>query len=73
MRSETYEPPALGEYVHDPRAVPARLGTNFSDVLESKAAPKGEFIPTLRMHWPKGTSPSIINGSWKPPAVVKVN
>lgn len=36
-------------------------------------APKGEFIPMLRMYWPKEASPSIINGSWKPPAVVKVN
>lgn len=36
-------------------------------------APKGEFIPMLRMYWPKDTSPSIIDGSWKPPVVVKVN
>lgn len=36
-------------------------------------APKGDFLPMMRMYWPKGTSPSIINGSWKPPAVVKVN
>ena len=36
-------------------------------------APKGDFLPMLRMYWPKETSPSIINGSWKPPAVVKVN
>jgi hypothetical protein len=36
-------------------------------------APKGEFIPMLRMYWPKDTSPSIIDGSWKPPAVVKIN
>jgi hypothetical protein len=34
-------------------------------------APKGEFIPMLRMYWPKEDSPSILNGSWKPPAVVK--
>jgi hypothetical protein len=31
MRLETYELPALGEYVHDPRAI----GTDFSGVLES--------------------------------------
>jgi hypothetical protein len=31
--------------------------------------PKGEFIPMLRMYWPKETSPSIINGSWTPPAI----
>ncbi len=35
-------------------------------------APKGQFIPMLRMYWPKDTGLSIINGSWKPPAVVKV-
>jgi hypothetical protein len=36
-------------------------------------APKGEFIPMLRMYWPKDTAPSIIDGSWKPPQVVKTN
>ena len=30
-------------------------------------APKGPFIPMLRMYWPKETSPSILNGSWTPP------
>jgi hypothetical protein len=30
-------------------------------------APKGEFIPMLRMYWPKETTPSIINGTWKAP------
>jgi hypothetical protein len=35
-------------------------------------APKGEFIPMLRMYWPKGDSPSILNGSWAPPAVAQV-
>jgi hypothetical protein len=34
-------------------------------------APKGEFIPMLRMYWPKETTPSILNGTWKVPAVVK--
>jgi hypothetical protein len=32
-------------------------------------APKGDFIPMLRMYWPKDTPPSIIDGTWKPPAV----
>ena len=32
-------------------------------------APTGEFIPMLRMYWPKETPPSILDGSWKPPAV----
>jgi hypothetical protein len=36
-------------------------------------APKGDFLPMLRMYYPAKTSPSILNGSWKPPAVVKVS
>jgi len=32
-------------------------------------APKAKFIPMLRLYWPKQTPPSIIDGSWKPPAV----
>jgi hypothetical protein len=36
-------------------------------------APKGEFVPMLRMYWPKDTGPSILNGSWKVPQVMKVN
>ena len=32
-------------------------------------APKGEFIAMLRMYWPKESDPSILNGTWKPPAV----
>ncbi len=35
-------------------------------------APKGEFIPMLRMYWPKETAPSILDGTWKIPPVVKV-
>jgi hypothetical protein len=35
-------------------------------------APDGGFNLTLRMYWPKDQSPSIIDGSWKPPAVTKV-
>jgi len=35
-------------------------------------APEGEFIPTLRMYWPKEKAPSVLNGSWTPPQVVKV-
>ena len=34
-------------------------------------APKGDFLPMLRMYWPKDTSPSILNGSWKVPQVVR--
>jgi len=32
-------------------------------------APAGQFIVMMRMYWPKETPPSIIDGSWKPPAV----
>lgn len=35
-------------------------------------APKGQFIAMLRMYWPKDASPSILNGSWTPPRVMKV-
>jgi hypothetical protein len=32
-------------------------------------APKGDFILMLRMYWPKETTPSILNGTWKPPLI----
>src|SRR5215467_7214168 len=32
-------------------------------------APKAKFIPMLRVYWPKETPPSIIDGTWKPPAI----
>lgn len=35
-------------------------------------APAGDFILMLRMYWPNEKNPSIINGSWKIPAVRKV-
>ncbi len=31
-------------------------------------APKAKFVLMLRMYWPSETPPSIIDGSWKPPA-----
>jgi len=34
-------------------------------------APKGEFIAMMRMYWPKENNPSILNGTWKPPAVTR--
>src|SRR5262249_31843454 len=34
-------------------------------------APKGEFIAMLRMYWPKDKAPSVLNGTWTPPAVVR--
>jgi hypothetical protein len=30
-------------------------------------APKGQFIPMLRLYWPTTTAPSILDGSWAPP------
>ena len=35
-------------------------------------APKGRFVLMLRLYWPKETDPSILNGSWRPPSVKKV-
>jgi hypothetical protein len=32
-------------------------------------APAGKFILMLRMYWPRETSPSILNGTWKLPPV----
>jgi hypothetical protein len=32
-------------------------------------APKGKFIPMLRLYWPTDTPPTILDGTWKPPAV----
>jgi hypothetical protein len=36
-------------------------------------APKGKFVLMMRLYWPKDKDPSILNGSWKPPAVKRVN
>ncbi|MBE2245424.1 MAG: DUF1254 domain-containing protein [Burkholderiaceae bacterium] len=36
-------------------------------------APEGEFIPMLRMYWPKDKAPSILDSSWTPPKVQKVD
>lgn len=35
-------------------------------------APEGKFILMLRMYWPKETKPSILDGTWKVPAVKAV-
>ncbi len=34
--------------------------------------PKGEFVPMLRLYWPREKSPSILDGSWLPPAIQRV-
>jgi hypothetical protein len=36
-------------------------------------APEGRFILMLRLYWPQETPPSIIDGSWKIPAVRKAS
>ncbi len=36
-------------------------------------APKAKFIPMLRLYWPKETPPSIIDGTWKPPAITEAH
>jgi hypothetical protein len=35
-------------------------------------APNGPFVLTLRMYWPKERPPSLLDGTWKPPAVEKL-
>ncbi len=35
-------------------------------------APKDKFIPMLRLYWPKDTPPSLLDGTWKPPAISEV-
>jgi hypothetical protein len=36
-------------------------------------APKGQFIPMLRMYGPNPNPPSILDGSWAPPPIVKAS
>ena len=35
-------------------------------------APSGKFILMLRLYWPRERAPSIIDGTWKPPVVKRV-
>jgi len=35
-------------------------------------APKGRFIPMLRLYWPKEKAPSLLDGSWKIPPITMV-
>lgn len=35
-------------------------------------APEGPFALTLRLYWPNTKSPSILDGTWQPPGLVKV-
>lgn len=36
-------------------------------------APNGPFIPMFRLYWPKETPPSVLDGSWWPPAIAKAS
>jgi hypothetical protein len=36
-------------------------------------APKADFIPMLRLYWPKERPPSILNGTWRPPTIRAVD
>ncbi|WP_281350176.1 hypothetical protein [Allochromatium palmeri] len=40
--------------------------------MSHKIVPLSDFIPMRRMYWPQEKSPSIIDGTWTPPKVVKV-
>jgi hypothetical protein len=35
-------------------------------------APKGDFLLMLRLYWNTTTPPTIIGGSWKPPAIMRI-
>ena len=34
-------------------------------------APKGKFVPMLRLYWPEDTPPSILDRSWTPPPLTR--
>lgn len=36
-------------------------------------APKGQFVLMMRLYWPQESTPSIINGTWRPPPVKRVD
>ena len=36
-------------------------------------APEGKFQLVLRLYWPEGTPPSILDESWTPPPVRRVS
>jgi hypothetical protein len=36
-------------------------------------APPGKFIPMMRLYWPSEANPSVLDGSWKPPPVKRVD
>ncbi len=44
-------------------------------LLESNwlPAPLGRFILMMWLYWPKEKAPSILDGTWKPPAVARAS
>jgi len=36
-------------------------------------APPSKFIPMMRLYWPSDADPSILDGTWKPPALKRVD
>jgi hypothetical protein len=36
-------------------------------------APAGKFVLMMRLYWPDSTPPTILDGSWKPPPVRRVD
>ena len=36
-------------------------------------APNGKFVLLLRLYWPNEAAPTILDGTWKPPAVQQVD
>ncbi len=36
-------------------------------------APAGRFVLMLRLYWPREMPPSILDGSWQPPPVKRVD
>jgi hypothetical protein len=36
-------------------------------------APKDDFVVLMRLYWPKEKDPSVLNGSWKVPALKRLD
>jgi hypothetical protein len=60
-------PPGKGDSSYD-MTTPPRDQVNALDTQ----TPQDKFMLMLRLYWPKETPPSIIDGTWKPPAVQPV-
>jgi hypothetical protein len=56
-----------------PAPFPRAIGTDFSGVLESIGSTEGRVHPHVAYVLAQGNIAIDHHGSWKPPAVVKVN